>query len=92
MDKEEREALEMTREELLAMEGKPARMARRMPRRIRKKQDLNQRAAAIVGEATESSGIAWNIESIAITGISTARRPEAQVEFPDHRPKVVIEP
>lgn len=54
MDDETREALELTKDELLRMkaESKPARVARKMPRRIRRKKDLNQRAAAIVSEAT----------------------------------------
>ena len=53
MDKEEREALEMTKDELLARaaKGEPADVARKKPARVRG--DLNQRAAAIVSEATQ---------------------------------------
>jgi hypothetical protein len=53
MDKEEREALEMTKEDLLAAaeNGKSAKVARKKPARVRG--DLNQRAAAIVDQATQ---------------------------------------
>jgi hypothetical protein len=55
MDREEREALEMTKDELDALiaKGEPAQVARTAPKRIgAKKRDLNQIAAGIVAKAT----------------------------------------
>jgi uncharacterized membrane protein len=55
MDKEIQEALELTKEDLLKMAdaGKTARIAHKEPRRVRRKQDLNQRTAGVVTQATE---------------------------------------
>ncbi len=56
MDDETREAMQLSAEDLLRMaaEGKPARIVRKMPRRLRGKRDLNQGAADIVAQATEA--------------------------------------
>lgn len=56
MDKEQREALKLSKDDLLAKKaaGRPADVARTAPRRVRKpKKDINQLAAHIVSEATE---------------------------------------
>lgn len=57
MDEEEREALKLSREDLLAREarGKPARLARK--RKGQGKEDVNTAAARIVREATASPPI-----------------------------------
>lgn len=83
MDDEAREALDLSKVDLLRMaeHGRPARVAREAPRRVRKKQDLNQRAAAIVAAAVETPGgatfedaftIAWSGESEVILEAVTA--------------------
>jgi|GEM_PF-5284129 len=93
MDKEEREALELSKDDLLAMaaEAKAARVARRRPLRVRKKQDLNQRAAAIVEQATEESGFSVSESEGASVVITGARfRPEEPVTFPTHQSVTII--
>lgn len=79
MDDETREAQELTKADLLRMAegGKRARIARRAPRRVRKKQGLNQRAGSTVSEATDETGagfaIEWHEGSITIVNSSVKR-------------------
>ena len=74
MDQEEREALDMTREGVLALPRKRARGARRMPRRLRKRQDMNRGAEAVAAGVTErtesglSFAVDWHTASVVITG------------------------
>jgi hypothetical protein len=58
MDREEREALAMTREELLALAAtaKPARFARKMPRRLRRRRERSHLGAAIAGWFSRAKG------------------------------------
>lgn len=94
MDDETRDAQELTKDELLRMaeQGKRARVARRMPRRI-------QQAQKSDSENTQSRGVdigaEWNPDSIIIRGAllekpATERFPDA-VGFPDE-PGVRVEP
>jgi hypothetical protein len=88
-DKEADRALEMSEEELNARfekGGRFPRIAKKAPRRIRKGRDLNQRAAAIVAEATQSSmaDIEWHLDSIEITDI--------RFEPQGPQPRVKIQP
>ena len=74
MDDEIQEALELSKDDLLRMAStaNPARIAKKMPRRVRRKQDLNQRATAIAAEATEREfagavTLAWEPETVVFT-------------------------
>lgn len=93
MDQEEREALEMTSVELhaRAVAGRPAKVARKKPARVRVKQDLNQRAAAIVAGATEElEGISWTGDELASIVITAPRiEPTKPVSFPTN-PSVTV--
>lgn len=55
MDDETREASELSKDDLLRMKTQSTRanVARKMPRRIRRRRDINQRSVALEGEATD---------------------------------------
>ncbi len=55
MDDETREASELSRDDLLRMKAKSTRanLARKMPRRIRRRQVNNERVAALEGEGPD---------------------------------------
>lgn len=95
MDPEERDALGLSKDDLLAMaaKGKKARVARRKPFRMRGRQDSNQLAAAIVAEATGEAGVSFppaeEMTSIVIDEVRI--RPERPVSFPTHQ-SVTITP
>jgi hypothetical protein len=99
MDEETRKALDMSREELVerAAKAKPARIAKKIPRRLRGRRDVNQRAAAIVEEATERAGaledgvvLRWNPESVTIVALEWQARHDAPVTI-QPRDTVIIQ-
>lgn len=93
MDEEARRALEMSREELDArFEGGTKRpgIARLAPLRVRRKQDVNQRAAAIVCSATERTPV-WDPATVVFSELSKRKRDDSPVQIPG-LPAVTIQP
>jgi hypothetical protein len=90
MDDEEREALEMTRDDVLALPRKRARGASKRPRRLRGRTDLNQRAAAIVAQATEKLEVGFVFVAPSKVEITGARLNEPTITFPAKQPSVKV--
>jgi hypothetical protein len=84
MDEETRRISEMSDEELNARfeRGTPAKIAGKMPRRIRRKQALDRRAAAIVAQATDGGSIEWDVASVSFEGLSIGGRNDKPFEIP----------
>jgi hypothetical protein len=88
MDEETRKALDMSREELVerAAKAKAARIAKKIPRRLRGRRVVNQRTGAVVEEATERAGavedaivLKWNPESVTIVALEWQARQDLPV-------------
>lgn len=87
MDEEEREALEMSDDDLNALwdSGKRVRVAKMPPRRIRK--DLDQAAASVVAQATDERPnpservvVATDLDSVRFDGPTIVVREDATVK------------